>query len=268
MKNVLVLLHDDDGQVARLQAALDLVRATDGHLTCLDVAALPAIAADPYSSDATVMLLADERARESRNLAEVTRRLEREDIAFDVKEVTGDFAPAIEAAAALADVIVVNRAFDTFARSDLSALAADLIVKSGKPVLAVPQDCPALRAGGKALVAWDGSPSCVAALQAAAPLLKVAESVILLQVDEAADEASAREAAAYLSRHGAHPLLRFERARGRRIEEILLTEIKDRGSDYVVMGGFGHGRLREALFGGVTRQLLRESPVPLFIVHR
>ncbi|MFD1103604.1 universal stress protein [Sphingobium olei] len=260
-------MHDDGGQESRLQAALDLTRAIEGHLICLDVVAMPALVGDPLAANASAMLLQDEREREDVNVASLRDRLGREDASWDLSSVVGDLAPAIEDSAALADVIVVNRTLTGSSRHDLRELASELIMRSGKPILAVPEASPCFRPSGRAIVAWDGSAACTAALRAAVPLLQLAESVILLEVDDGALETSARDAAAYLSRHDIHPLIRFEKLLGRSVSDILVSEIRDRRADYMVMGGYGRGRLIETLFGGVTRSLLRQSPVPLFLAR-
>lgn len=267
MKNVLLLLHDDVGQEARLQAALDLTRALDGHLTCLDVAMLPALVGDPYCPEGGAILLQEERARESVNRTHVRERLEHEDVSWDLAEVTGDLSTCLKDAAGLADVIVVNRKLDEFPYPDMRELAGELVVKSGKPVIAVPDNIRSFNAVGRAIVAWNGSASSMAALHAATPLLKLSESVIIIEIDDGSLQTPAREAAAYLSRHGVHALIRLEKSHGRPTGDILMSEIRDRGAEYLVMGGFGHRRLAEALFGGVTRTLLEKSPVPLFLVH-
>ena len=67
MKNVLLLVHEDAGQEARLQAALDLTRALDGHLQCLDVSLMPVLASAPYDGVGQALLLEDERTREDDN---------------------------------------------------------------------------------------------------------------------------------------------------------------------------------------------------------
>lgn len=267
MKNVLLLVHDDQGQESRLQAALDLTRALDGHLACLDVVAVPALVGDPLAADASAILLQDERAREDRNIERLRARLGCEDVVWDMRSLVGDLAPALEDAAALADVIVVNRTLTVTTRHDLKELASELILRSGKPILAVPEDASRFEVRGRAIVAWDGSAACTAALRAAVPLLQLAESVILLEIDDGALETSVRDAATYLSRHDIHPLIRFEKLLGRTVPDVLLAEIRDRRADYMVMGGYGRGRLVETLFGGVTRALLRQSPVPLFVAR-
>jgi len=64
MKNILLLVHDDEGQEARLQAALDLTRALDGHLSCIDMTVMPVIVGDYYAGGDTAILLGEERERE------------------------------------------------------------------------------------------------------------------------------------------------------------------------------------------------------------
>ena len=193
MKNVLLLVHDDVGQEARFQAALDITRALDGHLTCLDVAILPALTGDPYFPEGGAMLLQDERAREDVNCSRIKERLAHEDVAWEISTVTGDLAPCMEAAAGLADLVVVNRKLDQFPYPDMAALVGELIVKSGKPIVAVPDDARGFNAAGRAIVAWDGSPASTAALQAATPLLTVAESVIIVEIHDGSIQTPARE---------------------------------------------------------------------------
>lgn len=267
MKNVLLPVHDDAGQEARLQAALDLTRALHGHLICLDVAMLPVLATDPYFGDGSAILMEEERDRERRNRARIEERLGKEDVSWDLTEIVGDLAPAIESAGGLADVIVVNRELEGFPSPNMRVLIGQLLAKSSKPIVAVPEAARGFNAAGRALVAWNGSPASMAALQAATPLLRLAASVTLLEIDDGSLQTPVSEAAAYLSRHDVHPLVRSENAQGRAAGEVLLAEVADRPCDYLVMGGFGHKRLIEALFGGVTRKLLAESPVPLVLAH-
>src|ERR1700761_6732598 len=117
MKNVLLVIHDDVGQEARYQAALDLVRMLDGHLTCLDVAEYPAMVGDGYGVAA--MLLDEERQREATNRSRPEKRLAVESLPWNWIDTTGSFATCIADAAGLADVIVVNRRLDSFPIPDM-----------------------------------------------------------------------------------------------------------------------------------------------------
>ena len=267
MKNILLLIHEDAGQEARLQAALDVTRAVNGHLTCLDVSVVvPMVGADVGVSGGAVMIEL-ERENESVNRARTYPRLEKEDVSWSWIDTTGYLEPALEGAAGLADLIVVNRQLDSFPLPDMRTLAAGLVVKSGKPILAVPETVTGFNANGNALVAWDGSPESSAALTAAVPLLQLAGSVTIVEVEDGSVKTGAEEAAAYLSRHGIHAMIVRAATDGDDAGTVLLAKANSEKFDYLVMGGFGRSRFAEALFGGVTRRLLTESQIPLFLAH-
>ncbi len=266
MKNILVLIHDDAGQEARLQAALDVTRAVGGHLTCLDVAIMQIVPTSDFDGGGAVVL-DFERQAETANKKRLEARLAAEDIAWDWVDASGFLEPCLEQAAALSDLIVVNRQFDDFPGPDMGRVAAGLVVKSGKPILAVPNAISGFRAAGSALVAWDGSREASAALSAAVPLLRLASSVSLLEVDDGSIKAPAEEAATYLSRHGIHPNIIRAAPDGDPASSVILAKANSEKFDYLVMGGFSHSRLVEALLGGVTRRMLIESPISLFLAH-
>jgi nucleotide-binding universal stress UspA family protein len=270
MKNILVLIHDDAGQEARLQAALDITRAVEGHLTCLDVAIMQVVPCAGLGGDGGAMILEYERVAESANKEKLAGRMAGEDVSWDWIDTCGSLELCLEEAAALSDLIVVNRRFDQFPGPDMGRVAAGLVVRSGKPILAVPDTANGFNAAGAALVAWDGSPAASAALAAAAPLLLLAERVTIVEVDDGSVKTPAEEAASYLSRHGIHPRV-FRIAPfgsdGDSASDILLGKAKNGTFDYLVMGGFGHSRFVEALLGGVTRNMLARSPIPLFLAH-
>jgi len=267
MKNLLLLVHDDSGQEARFQAALDVTRAVQGHLQCLDVSVLPVLIGDFYSGAGEAMLLADEREQENQNRTRLEARLANEGLSWDWTDATGSIAPTLREAAALADLIIVNRRLDQFPLPDMREIAGDLIVRSGKPILAVPEATRRLNVCGKVLICWDGSACASAALRAAVPLLKLAETVIILEIEQDDRESGIEDAAEYLSRHDVHALIRRRHPLTMKPAEVILDEIRQERVDYVVMGGFSRLRFVEALFGGVTRTMLNESPVPVFMAH-
>ena len=276
MKNILVLIHDDDGQESRLQAALDVTRALGGHLTCVDVTVLPKVHPEiriPVGHD---LLIEEEERREAAHCHRVKARLEREDVSWDLVEVAGDIAAALQSRARLADLIVVTSDVGAMDSDQFLKVAGDLIVEARKPVLAVPPKARCFATTGRALIAWDGSREAATALSNAVPLLAFAGGVTILEVDESADKVSAEEAAAYLSRHGIHSRILRKASVGGVAEAVLgldgaaetiVQAARNCQSAYIVMGGYGHSRLRECIMGGVTRTLLATSPVPLLIAH-
>ncbi len=267
MKNVLLLIHDDDGQEARLQAALDATRALEGHLTCLHVTEYGPLIGDAYGMSGSVLLLEQTQQLESDNGAKVKERLAIEEVPFDWIEVTSELEAALKQAAKLADLIVLNSQMSKAFQPPVYKLVEKLVVKSAKPILAVPGEqgfCPA----DPALVAWDGSAPASAALRAAVPLLKLSESVTIYEVDFDSEEDSAELAAEYLSRHQIHAeIFREEAPDSDFVEPLLISKLESGRYGWAVMGAFSKTRYREALFGGTTKRMLKESPVPLVIAH-
>ena len=267
MKTILLLLHDDGGQEARLQAALDLTRTLEGHLVCLDVTIMPTMVVSDALGDAGFgMLLQEERQRESANREKLEARLVHEDVSWDWRDATGEVAPCLRDEAALADLIVVNRQLEACPVPDMRALAVDLVVKTHIPVLAVPEDLSRLDLD-RALIAWDGSTASAAALRAAVALLRHAERVTIIAIGDESDRLPAEAAAAYLSRYDIHAEVEHVALDGAKVGDVLFERVSSGHFGYVVMGGFGHHRVAEALFGGVTRMMLTKSPVPIFLAH-
>ncbi|PTQ12655.1 universal stress protein UspA [Sphingomonas oleivorans] len=267
MKNILLLVHDDAGQEARLQTALDLTRAFNGHLKCVDIVQMPAVIGDYYNEAGEAMLLADERNREASNREALEARLAHEDIAWDWVDLVGDIADCVIAAAGLADLIVINRKLDSPAGPDMQGIAGAIATHVRKPLVAISEDCPRFDVTGPALIAWDGSPPVMATMRACTPLLALAANVHLLTIGDESEGVSAEEAAAYLSRHDIPATIQRIEQRETPIHVHIQEECSGQGASYCLMGAFGHSRVTEALFGGVTQQMLKTSRIPLVLGH-
>lgn len=262
MKTVLLLVHDDAGQEARLQAALDLTRSLDGHLTCVDVTPIPTFIGD-IGGAAEAMVLAEERKVEAANRAELQARLTQEAVAWDWIDTTGDFTHCLMQEAGLSDIIVVNSKRDTWRDLEPRGVVASILAQARCPVVAAPDQVRRFDASGPVLVAWDGSQAVAATLRACVPLLKLASSVRLFTVEDGGKGASAEAAALYLSKHGIHAVVERVAAEGAKPDDLILTACAAQGIGYCVMGAFGHGRLTEEIFGGVTRRMLDAAQLPL-----
>jgi len=267
MKDLLVLMHHDHGQEARLGAALALTRALGAHLTCIDVAIVPELVTDYVTSGGEALLRDDEERSEHENRARMLPRLIQADVPYEWVDRTGDLADCLVEAAGLTDLIIVNRDLSGGAFPDMYQLTGDLLMRARCPLLAISRDTKDFQPAGHALVAWDGSPGAAAALRAAMPMLRLARHVTLLTVEMDRMKLMPERAASYCGRHGVQPVIRHHILRRESIGEAVAARASVLGADYVVMGGYGHHPVREALFGGVTRHLLRNSPVPLLLAH-
>jgi nucleotide-binding universal stress UspA family protein len=269
MKNILLLVHDDDGQEARVQAALDLTRALNGHLTCLDIVRVPEFFSDYATTVGSMNLELDWEVAAKQNRARLEDRFGREEIGWDWIQDTGDVAAIINNRVDMSDLIVLNTTLADPDMSDMRSIVSATAVKSNKPILAVPQGYLRFAASGNAMVAWDGSAPSVAALRNALPILQIATSVSIVEVDHRPDHGvSAEDGASYLSRHGIHATIQQRKTEGMVSTSSRLLEIATgMHADYIVMGAYGHSRLTEAILGGVTRSMLLRTSVPLILAH-
>ncbi|EJL33013.1 universal stress family protein [Caulobacter sp. AP07] len=265
MKSVLLLIHADVGQEARLRTALDLVRALQGHLVCLEVVAFPTRARDVTGMAADLILTKEcHAAADNRRLLEV--RLAREDIVWTWIDTAGAVADCLLREAGLADLIVVNCKRDHWLSTDPRAAAATLALKARCPVVATPDHVRGLDPTGPVVVGWDGSAPIMATLRAAAPLLKLSRQVRLVTVGEG-QGVGPEAAALYLERHGVAVQVTCCAALGQDPDAVLLRICAEDKAVYCLIGAYGHGRLSEDLFGGVTRRMLDAAVLPLVLGH-
>lgn len=270
MKSVLLHINQDSGQESRLQAALDLVRAQDGHLSCLQVTPIQQyVAMDPFGGSFVLPAnLQELREEEARERAGIEERLSKEGISWDWQHYNGDLVQTLLSASRLADVTILTRTMA--APRDTGAplpIAADVAVHARGLVLAVPPGLPSFDCCGRAVIAWNGSYEAAHALRSAVTLLAQAQEVNIVTVDEDASGFPAVDASEYLSRHGIASELHAWPRKDRTVEATLTNAIDELNGSYLVMGAYGRSRLRETLFGGVTKHLMAECQVPLLLAH-
>jgi nucleotide-binding universal stress UspA family protein len=149
--------------------------------------------------------------------------------------------------------------------------AEAVIFGSGKPTLVLPQR-PRSRPFelGTVAVAWDFSRAAARAVSDAIPLLEKAKKVRVVTVlneKHLDNKHSAEELSKHLSRHGIDVVLERVDAKGRRIGEVLEAYVASHAPDMLVMGAYGHSRLRELVLGGATKSLLSKPPLPILFSH-
>lgn len=147
-----------------------------------------------------------------------------------------------------------------------------VLIESGRPVLFVPYAGAFETVGKRIMIAWNGSREASRATFDALPLLKNAEQVevVWANAQEQHDKnlnLPGSEMASVLARHGvnvtANQTVNSDVSTG----DELLSRLADHGFDTLVMGGYGHSRFREFVFGGTTRHILKEMTVPVLMAH-
>jgi nucleotide-binding universal stress UspA family protein len=167
------------------------------------------------------------------------------------------------------DLSVVGQAEpETSAVEDVIIEAA--MFESGRPVIVVPYIQRAPLKLDNVMVCWDGSRSAARAIGDAMPLLEKAgrvEVVIVANEPGKKDEIEGADMGEHLARHGLNVEVRRTVLGDIDVADVILSHAADSGTDFIVMGGYGHSRLREFVLGGVTRSILRSMTAPALLAH-
>lgn len=259
MRSILCPIDNSPSLDNRVETALALARAVDGHATFQIATPFAQMAVWEPFGGATISAVALREVKEADDKlrSDIEARLSHQDVAFDVEVADAGRIEAVAGASRFADVIVAS--LD-------DPLVEELALGARCPVLAVPLGAPMLVFDGPVLIAWDGGHEAANALRAAVPLLRLASEVHILTVREKSEDFPAADAACYLSRHGVHAEIHAEEPSGS-IADTISAVARRVGAGMVVMGVYGHSRLRELLMGGVSRTMLDHSKVPLLLAH-
>jgi len=143
------------------------------------------------------------------------------------------------------------------------------LFESGRPVLVVPYIQKAELKLDRIMVCWDGSRSAARAVGDAMPFLERSRTVEVIVVTERGkdDEIPGAQLATHLTRHGVAVELKQTVAPDGNVAAVLLSHAADSAADFLVLGAYGHSRLREFILGGVTRSMLESMTVPVLMSH-
>ncbi|MFZ4166602.1 hypothetical protein [Brevundimonas sp. NPDC058933] len=273
--SLIVYVDDEADNTQRIEQACTLAKAHGAHLIGVSACAPETPLADAYGAGillGEVLTAQHERAESALKGAEDRFRevATRAGVGCEWRADVGDPTSLLVRHARAADVLIVGR--DAANASGWRAPhPADLAMRAGRSVLIVPPNPARSVVGAPVLLAWtDGRESRLAAV-AAIPLLREAESVRVLELCDPEDMDGARlrtaDVAAWLKRHGvkaeADVRAHDDRATGRRLLDCA-AEMK---AGAIVSGAWGHARMRQWIFGGVTQTLITESPVALLLAH-
>jgi nucleotide-binding universal stress UspA family protein len=166
------------------------------------------------------------------------------------------------------DLAVVSQAQREHGASD-ELMIEGALFESGRPVVVVPYIQKRGLTLERVLVCWDGSRTAARAVGDAMPFLERAKTVDIVIVtedrkNEKVTGASMRE---HLARHGVAAQIKRVARGDLAIEDAILSYAADSGADFMVMGGYGHSRLREFILGGATRGILASMTLPVLLSH-
>ncbi|MBB3351676.1 nucleotide-binding universal stress UspA family protein [Rhizobium sp. BK049] len=259
-----------------LKTAIDFCGAHGAHLNALVISLGTAPTIGNYNTISSVWL--DERQREidalSEKTDEIRTALNRSEISCEVQEVYTEFAWAdedIAERALYADVVLIGR--QAAQDEDLrKRIINGALFQTPTPIV-INRGAGAMNASLRSvLLAWDSSDEASRAARQSLDLLRQADIVYVTMVDPVArmrthGEEPGADIAAYLARHGVKVQVDRIASGGRRADEVLRQHAVDVSADLIVMGAYNHPRWQQTIFGGVTRGMIEESRMPIFMAH-
>ena len=274
LKDLLVHVDNDPTSNSRVDVAVALAAKHGAHLTGLHAMGWPRLPGyvevelpPSFLEEQRQYLEGLARQAEERFQARARRR----GIQGEWRVEMGDIVGTTKLHARYVDLTVVGQGRDLVnAPYDLAFLPEELVLGVGRPVLVVPRYGTFETVGERVLIAWNGSREATRAVHDAIPLLQLATKVTVLSVDPERDSGSrvpSADIALHLARHGVAAEAASTVGLDIGVGDLLLSRAADLGVDLIVMGAYGHARVREMVLGGATRHMLQHMTVPVLMSH-
>lgn len=279
-KSLLAIATDPDRCGPVVATAAALARAQDAHLDLLAVGIDRIQAGYAYVGAGSLMVQAGlERAsadaREVETALRAAAEAETGDLRWSVEPVVaqlGGLSDLVALRARFADLTVLGRPYGDHRGVEAEAIVEAALFEAHAPVLVLPDDKPPAASFGRRIaLAWNQSDEAMRATRLALPFLQAAEIVSITVIDPPSHGPERSDPGGLLCqmlvRHGVRAEVAVLARSLNRVSDVLARHVRDMGADMLVMGAYGHSRLRESILGGATRDLLERSEVPLFMAH-
>ncbi len=190
----------------------------------------------------------------------------------EINSIAPSVAQAVTDVARTVDLVVMSQKGNESLSHSPAIFPEDVILSCARPVIVVPANKTLAQSFSNIFIAWDGRQQAVRALFDSLPLLREADNVRVHSINAKGGGdcrilTTPGELANTLSRHGVNVTLSESETTAGDVGNEILQYANDSGSDLLVMGAYGHARIREYVFGGVTRKILYEMPIPVLMSH-
>jgi nucleotide-binding universal stress UspA family protein len=277
-KDLLVHLDDSQGCAGRVDAAVGLATRHGAHLTgvypMVEIPLLNYIR-NQIPPEIRASLAAEAEARAEAALNGFRAAVERSGVPYEARAdhaLDTTLASVLSMHARYADLVVLGQVNPNEPPDGGRRLPEEVVLSSGRPALIVPYDWAPGTLGERVLVAWDAGREAARAVSDALPILKPADSVLVVSINPKSTplghgELPGADIALHLARHGIEVEAQSIEAGQMDVGEALLSLAIDRGRDLLVMGAYAHSRLRELVLGGATRTVLERMTLPVLMAH-
>jgi nucleotide-binding universal stress UspA family protein len=262
---------------AELDRAVAICQGLGAHLSVLVLGIAPPPPASPYgvvSNDMWAGEIRDGQAEAQARAAEVTATLEATPLSVTVESQYIDRGTVATLAARFArysDLALVSPQSPGFELMQTWVMNGALF-ESGRPILLLPKGPVTFPEARCVVIAWNAGVEASKAVRDAIGLMQKAEEVHAVLVDpvpsfEGHCPEPGHDLTAYLARHGIKATVHRLPREGHETGEVLRRTAAELGAGLIVMGGFGHSRLRERIFGGTTTSMMKNTTVPVLMAH-
>lgn len=271
-KTILTHLADDDQKTMRLQVALMLAKRFKARLSflyCMNPVCMPIAVEGRAASAAFLAYTQDAQgSHEDITKVEAEKLCKEANILCDWSAEKGNHLQLLSDHSILKDLVIVSQ--DSSQRKDMQVLVEitdELPLLASCPVLVLPGQKVPQTLGASVVMGWKWKSESFRALRDALPFLTTAEKVVVGIFSDHDDPSEDQAILDYLKAHGVTASV-VRNAEGiKDPAKGLLSLCQKEKADLLVMGAYGHSRLREIIFGGVTRQILEKSEIPLLMSH-
>jgi nucleotide-binding universal stress UspA family protein len=271
-----ILVQIDSGQRCpiRVEVAIRIALQHDAHLVGLQ-ALMPFEPPGYVMAEMGPAIIEAQRQVAAAEIARAEAAFTKQTSAAGLRNVEwrsaiDDPVEAMTLHARYADLIVIGQADSADNAHIPSDFPERLVLAAGRPVLILPAVGSFPSLGKRILVAWNPAREATRAVTDAIPLLRLADTVHVMAVNPRAGEHGAVAGAdigLYLARHGVRVEVKTDHGAEIDVGNELLSRAADLDADLIVMGGYGHSRLKEWVLGGATRTILESMTVPVLMSH-
>jgi nucleotide-binding universal stress UspA family protein len=276
-KNILLHLDHSSGCRNRLETAFELARRYDATITGLFVVpnyVVPSYVEAQISVDLITDVTEKAIARAKQTLADYQELASAADVNFEAHAMEGQVVPILREHSKYADLLLLGQDQPDDPDNTSYGLADALLFEGACACMVVPHSGKVQAPGKRVLVTWNASRESARALREAMPLLSGAETVVVLSTEPddidteiARGHPHAQELTRFLESHGIDSVSSGISDTDMSPSDAIMGQAADMNADLIVMGAYGHTRLREIILGGVTRDLLKQTPVTLLLAH-
>ncbi|RPE66477.1 universal stress protein family protein [Pacificibacter maritimus] len=276
-KSISTLLCDAKQDLHILDAAIALARQHDAHL---DIICLGLDRTQPgfYYSGANAIILQDKMnlAQDESQAIEtaVLAHMEPQDIRWSTRPMVAQMAGlAVQIAQVMrfSDLVILPRPYGKGREIEHERIIEAALFSARRPVLVMPANAALPASLNTAVTAWNESTEALNAIRAALPMLQDAKQVDITIIDppkhgpDRSDPGGAL--CQMLARHSVDVEVSVLAKTMPRVADVLMRHVQDKSADILVMGAYGHSRLRESILGGATRHILENVEIPVFMAH-